>query len=83
MAFEVTKDTIIGDMNLIHRAEQGEVTSLTTLINGEKYLAYYFPLHDQRGKFVKAETEKNLKESSSTVTTIPMNGLPRPKEEGF
>ncbi len=46
------QDTIIGDMNLIHRAEQGEVTSLTTLINGEKYLAYYFPLHDQRGKFV-------------------------------
>ena len=44
--------TTIADPTPIRRAEGGAATNLVTTINGQRYLAYYFPLTDKNGKFL-------------------------------
>jgi len=46
------KSSITENALPIKNAENGKKTVLRSIINGEEYLSFYFPLNDPRGKFV-------------------------------
>lgn len=46
------KSKLIADTKAIEKAKNGEKTIAVSDINGKKYLSYYFPLIDPRGRFV-------------------------------
>ena len=44
--------TKLQDTSLLWQAEQGNPTSILTEINGEPYIAYYFPVNDSDGRYL-------------------------------
>ncbi|MCR5124506.1 MAG: methyl-accepting chemotaxis protein [Treponema sp.] len=65
------KGTTIANKELIENAQKGKSTSLVTQINGEEYVAYYFPLNDSDGKFITTLfIAKPLKVVAKTSSTI-------------
>ena len=49
---EGLEGTELDDRSIIERAEKGESTTLTNVINGKKYISHFFPFHDQNGNFL-------------------------------
>ena len=51
-SIEGMQGTKLQDTSLLWQAEQGNPTSLLTEINGEPYIAYYFPVNDSDGRYL-------------------------------
>ena len=51
-SIEGMQGTKLQDTSLLWQAEQGNPTSLLTEINGEPYIAYYFPVNDSYGRYL-------------------------------
>lgn len=66
-SLEGLKASILEDDTPIKNAEKGLTTTRNETINGEKYITYYFPLNDPRGKFV---TTLSLARKLSSVNDV-------------
>ncbi len=51
-SIEGMQGTKLQDTSLLWQAEQGNPTSILTEINGEPYIAYYFPVNDSDGRYL-------------------------------